>query len=357
MQHFLFLFFGIFCVVQLFVHHPPYVSSLTSPAASHCSSVNKASRQTRPGVPRRSWPWGSCCGCRQPPRPRSGCSGPGSSGCWFRRRLRLPSRTADEWGSARPRRSLVPPWRTDRIQSLLHNTGRSWTGSSGSGCLSRVAAGRCGTGRRLTCSSRWCRCWKYWRNKWRRRGSACGGLRSEGRSVATETGRWSSGGRGPSFLLGYKSTNKGLESLETDHKTNIQPWMKTAVMNTKQRFQRFFTSYYSKKWPHLQDSKSSILCSNFVWYCPWKCLHKVMNWDIFCSITVIKQWQHIIPQPHAQDWSYEKALAPQPSYHSFKSRLTYSILSFSEPWKEALSVPRGALNKYRQLVALLCNSS
>lgn len=48
---------------------------------------------------------------------------------------------------------------------------------------------------------------------------------------------------------------------------------------------------------------------------------------------------------------------PLPSYHSFKRRATYSSLSFSEQWKEALSVPRGALDKHRQLVALLCNSS
>lgn len=105
--------------------------------------VSTASRRTHPSDPRRSWLWGSCCGCRRPPRPRSGRSGQGSSGCWLRRPW-LPSRTVSESESVHLRRSPAPPWRTGRIQSRCRNTGRSWTGSFGTGCLSRVGAGRCG---------------------------------------------------------------------------------------------------------------------------------------------------------------------------------------------------------------------
>lgn len=66
------LFFFSFSVHLFFVHHPLYFSSRTLRLSS-CLSVSKASRRTHPGGPRRSWQWGSCCGCRQPRRPRSGC--------------------------------------------------------------------------------------------------------------------------------------------------------------------------------------------------------------------------------------------------------------------------------------------
>lgn len=145
MQHFSFFvcFFLSVFIFFFFVHHPLYSSSRT-PRLSSCLSVSKASRRTHPDGPRRSWQWGSCCGFRQPRHPRSGCLGPGSSGCWSLLCPWPPSRTAGGWGSARPRCFLAPPWRTGRIQSLCHNTGRSWTGSSGFGCLSMGAAGRCG---------------------------------------------------------------------------------------------------------------------------------------------------------------------------------------------------------------------
>lgn len=141
-QLFFFLFIVLFTFLTLF--------SCTLWLSSSVS-VSKASRRTHPSDPKHSWPWGSCCGCHRPPRPRSGCSDLGSSGCWSLRCHRPPNRTADGRGSARPRCSPAPPWRTGRIQSLCRNTGKSWTGSSGTGCLSRAAAGRCGIGKRLTC--------------------------------------------------------------------------------------------------------------------------------------------------------------------------------------------------------------
>ena len=139
---FFFFFFLFFLLIVLF----PFPSSLSPTPSwlSSCLSVSKASRRTHPSGPSYSWPWGSCCGCRRPPRPRSGCSSRDSSGCWLLRCHRPPSRTAGGWGSAPLRCSPAPPWRTGRIQSLCRNTGRNWTGSFGSGCSSRVAAGRCG---------------------------------------------------------------------------------------------------------------------------------------------------------------------------------------------------------------------
>lgn len=121
--------------------------------------VSKASIRTRLGVPRRSWLWGSCCGCRQPPHLHFGCSDQGSSGCWSLRCPWPPSRTADEWESARLLCFLGLPWRTDKSQSLCRSTGRSWTGSFGSDCLNTVAVGRCGIETRLACWGHWCLCW------------------------------------------------------------------------------------------------------------------------------------------------------------------------------------------------------
>lgn len=97
-------------------------------------SVNRASRRIHPGDRRRSWPWGSCCGCHQPLRPRSGCSGPDSSSCLRPRCPWLLNRTKGEWGNAHRQRSPGPPWRTGRSRSPCRNTGKSWTGSSASGC-------------------------------------------------------------------------------------------------------------------------------------------------------------------------------------------------------------------------------
>lgn len=137
MQHLFFLLslftFSLFIVI--FDCHP---------APSSCLSVSKASKQTHPNGPRRSWSWGSCCGCRQPPHPHSGYSDPGSSGCWSPRCLSPLSRTAGGWGTAHPQCFLVPPWKTGRSQILFHSTGRSWTGNSVFGCLNRGVADRCG---------------------------------------------------------------------------------------------------------------------------------------------------------------------------------------------------------------------
>lgn len=142
MQHFFHFFLFFLSVFIFFVHYRIYFSSCTLRLSS-CLSVSKASKRTHPNGPRRSWQWGSCCGCRRPPHLRSGCSGLGSSGYWSHQCLWPLSRTAGGWGSAHPQCSPAPPWKTGRSQSLCRNTGRSWTGSSEFGCLSRVAAGRC----------------------------------------------------------------------------------------------------------------------------------------------------------------------------------------------------------------------
>lgn len=132
MQHFLLFWFFYFLSVFIIFGLLSYLTF--SAWLSRRLSVNKASKQTHPGGPKHSWQWGSCCGCRRPPRPRSEHSGPGSSGCWCRQCLRHLSTTAGGWESARPRCSLVPPWKTGRSRSLCRNTGRSWTGSSEIGC-------------------------------------------------------------------------------------------------------------------------------------------------------------------------------------------------------------------------------
>lgn len=143
MQHFCFFFFSFFFQCFFRVHPPLSLSSNTFRSSGRLS-LSKASRRTHPSARRRSWPSGSCCGCRRLPRPRFGRSGPGSSGCWSLRCRRPLSRTVDEWASARLRCSPAPPWRTGRIRSRCRSTGKNWTGSSGSGCLSRAAADRCG---------------------------------------------------------------------------------------------------------------------------------------------------------------------------------------------------------------------
>lgn len=145
---FTFWFFYFLSVFLIFA----FLSYLTFSAwLFRCVIVNKASKRTHLGGPKRSWRWGSCCGCHQLPHLRSGHSDPGSSGCWCRQCLQHLSRTAGGWESARPRCSLVQPWKTGRSRSLCHNTGRSWTGSSEIGCWSREVAGRCDIWRRLTC--------------------------------------------------------------------------------------------------------------------------------------------------------------------------------------------------------------
>lgn len=88
--------------IHLFCSFIFFTLSSLSCISSSCLTVNKASRQTRPCVQSRSWPWGSCCGCRLPPPPRSGCSGPGSSGCCPLQRLRFQSKAAGGVGERSP---------------------------------------------------------------------------------------------------------------------------------------------------------------------------------------------------------------------------------------------------------------
>lgn len=122
---------------------------------------SKASRRTRLCASTRSSPWVNCCDCRRRPPRRSGYRGWRWSGCCSLPpfpRLRSPRcrMWACGWVTFRlqnPRRRSEPS-RTGRSRIQCHSTGdtaRSWSGSSGSGCLDMEAASRCGSGWRWAC--------------------------------------------------------------------------------------------------------------------------------------------------------------------------------------------------------------